>query len=46
MHDKSRPAHEARKPGKTTEQKRAEKRAKHLQEQRTIIPPRKSRPST
>lgn len=43
MHDKSRPAHESKKPGKTVKQKRAEKREEHLQQQHSIIPPRAPR---
>lgn len=45
MHDKSRPAHESKKPGKTLKQKRAEKREEHVQQQHVVIPthtPRKS----
>ncbi len=41
MHDKSRPAHEAKKPGKTLKQKKAEKRGAHAQAPTSIIPPRK-----
>lgn len=41
MHDKSRPAHEAKKPGKSIKQKRAEKRASHAPAPTSIVPPRK-----
>lgn len=41
MHDKSRPAHESKKPGKTVKQKRALKRATHQPPQTSIVPPRK-----
>lgn len=41
MHDKSRPAHEAKKPSKTLKQKKAEKRAAHAPEPTTIVPSRK-----
>lgn len=41
MHDKSRPAHQAKKPGKSIKQKRAEKRAAHAPTQMTVVPPRK-----
>ena len=43
MHDKSRPAHESKKPGKTLKQKRAEKREEHSAQQHSIIPPHKPR---
>ena len=40
MHDKSRPAHESKKPGKTLKQKRAAKRLQHTPRQDSTIPPR------
>jgi hypothetical protein len=40
MHEKSRPQHQAKKPGKTLKQKRAEKRAAHEAPHPSIIPPR------
>ena len=45
MHDKSRPAHESKKPGKTLKQARAEKRGEHVQQQQSIVPPRAPRTS-
>lgn len=41
MHDKSRPAHESKKPGKTVKQKRALKHAAHQPPPTSIVPPRK-----
>ena len=41
MHDKSRPAHQSKKPGKSIKQKRAEKRAQHAPAPTSIVPPRK-----
>ena len=40
-HQKSRPAHEPKKPGKSIKQKRAEKRAEHPVGHPSIVPPRK-----
>jgi hypothetical protein len=40
MKEKSRPQHQAKKPGKTIKQKRAEKRAAHELPHASIIPPR------
>ena len=39
MNEKSRPQHQAKKPGKTLKQKRAEKRAVHEDSHPSIIPP-------
>ena len=39
MKEKSRPQHQAKKPGKTLKQKRAEKRATHEQPHPSVIPP-------
>ena len=40
MKEKSRPQHQAKKPGKSIKQKRAAKRAAHEQPHASIIPPR------
>jgi hypothetical protein len=40
MKEKSRPQHQAKKPGKSIKQKRAEKRAAHEMPHASIIPPR------
>ena len=39
MHDKSRPTHQAKRPGKTLKQKRAEKKAKHAPPPSSVVPP-------
>lgn len=39
MHDKSRPTHQAKRPGKTLKQKRAEKKAKHPSTPTSVVPP-------
>ena len=44
MHDKSRPAHEAKKPSKTLKQKRAAKREEHERAEPGFLPPRTPRP--
>jgi hypothetical protein len=40
MKEKSRPQHQAKKPGKSIKQRRAEKRATHEAPHPSIIPPR------